>query len=178
MGLSFHYSGKIKDADLIPLLIEEVHDVCAILQWNYHLYDDDDVKGISFSPPECEPVFLTFNNKNELCSQVMLHYDVHPATTISVKIQLAGIEIHKAAIKLLKHLKEVYLIEFELFDEGGYGEALDEEKLNRQFNRYNYLLSEVTNQLKDFKAGKNDTAASLSERLEKFLNERFGRSEF
>jgi hypothetical protein len=177
MGLSFHYSGKIKNRASISALVEEAQDVCTILQWNYHLYNDEDVKGISFSPPECEPVFLVFNNKNELCSPVMMQYDVHPATTISVKTQFAGIEIHKAVIKLLKHLKEVYLTEFELFDEGGYWEALDEEKLNRQFNRYNYILSKVTEQLKDFKAGENDTAASLAERLEKFLNERLGPSE-
>lgn len=177
MGLSFHYSGKIKDRASIPSLVEEAQDVCTILQWNYHLYNDEDVKGISFSPPECEPVFLVFNNKNELCSPVMMQYDVHPATTISVKTQFAGIEIHKAVIKLLKHLKEVYLTEFELFDEGGYWEALDEEKLNWQFNRYNYLLSKVTEQLKGFKASENDTAASLAERLEKFLNERLGPSE-
>jgi hypothetical protein len=177
MGLSFHYSGKIKDRASIPSLMEEVEDVCRIFQWNYHLYNDENVKGISFSPPECEPVFLALNNKNELCSPVMMQYDVHPATTISVKTQFAGIELHKAVIKLLKHLKEVYLTEFELFDEGGYWEVLDEENLHRQFNRYNYLLSKVTEQLKDFKTGENDAPASLAERLEKFLNDRFGRSE-
>ncbi len=107
----------------------------------------------------------------------MLQYKVHPATTISVKTQFAGNEIHKALIKLLKHLEGAYLTEFELFDEGGYWQALDEEKLNRQFNRYNFLLNKVTEQLKDFKAKKDDTAESLAERLEKFLNERCSHSE-
>ncbi len=177
MGLSIHYSGRIKDAALIPSLIEEVQDLCSILQWNYHLYNDENVKGISFSPAKCEPVFLTFSGNNKLYSPVLLQYNISPATTISVKTQFAGIEVHKAVIKLLKHLKEAYFSAFELSDEGGYWDNLDEEKLNRQFNRYNYILNKVTEHLKDFKANENDTAESLAERLEKYLNERLGSSE-
>jgi hypothetical protein len=60
----------------------------------------------------------------------------------------------------------------ELSDEGGYWDNLDEEKQNRQFNRYKYKLNKVTEHLKDFKANENDTAESLAERLEKYLNER------
>jgi hypothetical protein len=176
MGLSIHYSGKIKDATLIAPLVEEVQDVCTILKWNYHLYDDENVKGMSFSPPECEPVFLTFLN-NELCSPILLQYNISPATTISVKTQYAGIEMHKALIKLMRHLKEIYFQEFELSDEGGYWDNLDEEKLNQQFKKYNYLLHKVTEHLKDFKGDENDTAESLADRLEKFLNERFGSTE-
>jgi hypothetical protein len=176
MGLSIHYSGKIKEVTLIPSLVEEVQDVCTILKWNYHLYDDENVKGISFSPPECEPVFLSFSN-NELSSPILQQYNISPATTISVKTQFAGIEVHKALIKLLKHLKETYFKEFELSDEGGYWPTLDEEKLNQQFKRYNYILHKVTEHLKDFKANENDTASSLADRLEKFLNERLGNAE-
>ncbi len=82
-------------------------------------------------------MFLTFSGNNKLYSPVLLQYNISPAT-ISVKTQFAGIEVHKAVIKLLKHLKEAYFSEFELSDEGGYWDKLDEEKQNTQFNRYNY----------------------------------------
>jgi hypothetical protein len=177
MGLSIHYSGRIKDAALIPSLIEEVKDICSILQWNYHLYNDENVKGISFSPAKCEPVFLTFSGDNELYSPALLQYNISPATTISVKTQFAGVEAHKAVIKLFKYLKETYFSEFELSDEGGYWDNLDEEKLNQQFNRYNYILNKVTGHLKEFKANENDTAESLVGQLEKYLNERLSSPE-
>src|SRR5258706_14932408 len=122
MGLSIHYSGKIKDTGLIPKLVDEVRDVCATLKWQYHLFDDELMKGICFSPENCEPLFITFSKTGELCSPILLQYDLHPATTISVKTQFAGLDIQKAVIKLLKHLKTKYFSEFELYDEGGYWE--------------------------------------------------------
>src|SRR5258706_16433411 len=116
MGLSIHYKGRIKDVNLIPKLVDEVQDICTSLQWNYHLFDDELVKGICFSPPECEPLFVTFTKDGVLCSPILLQYDIHPATTISVKTQFAGIDAHKAVIKLLRHLKANYFSEFELND--------------------------------------------------------------
>jgi hypothetical protein len=174
MGLSFHYSGKIKDATLIPHLVEEVEDISVALQWEHYLIDDEEIRGIVFSPPECEPVFLSFNDKNELCSPVLLKYEIIPATTISVKTQYAGIEVHKALIKLFKHLEKPYFKEFELNDEGGYWNTLDEDTLIQQFDKYNFLLQAVRDHLKDFKSDKNDTAESLAEKLEQFLKKRLG----
>src|SRR6266508_4286767 len=149
MGLSIHYSGKIKNTDLIPNLVEEVKDICISLQWKYHLFDDELVKGICFSPPECEPLFFTFSKTGVLCSPVLLQYKIHPATTISVKTQFAGIEAHKAVIKLLKHLKAKYFTEFELNDEGGYWESDDEQILQQQFRNYELILDTVSEALQD-----------------------------
>jgi hypothetical protein len=176
MGLSIHYCGTIKDTSLIPRLVDEVKDICITLQWHYHLFDDELVKGICFSPPECEPLFFTFSKKGVLCSPVLLQYDIHPATTISVKTQFAGIEVHKAVIKLLRHLKANYFSEFELSDEGGYWESNDEKVLQKQFDNYEFILDTVCEALQDFKSKPNETAESLADRLEKFLNERLKKS--
>jgi hypothetical protein len=172
MGLSIHYKGKIKDTCLIRMLVDEVKDICISLQWNYHLYDDDIIKGISFAAVECEPLFFTFSNEGILYSPVLLQHNIQPATTISVKTQFAGIDVHKTIIKLLKHLKANYFSEFELDDEGNYWETNDENILQRQFNNYNYFLNAVSEALKDFETKKDDTPESLTERLEKFLNGR------
>ena len=39
MGLCIYYSGKIKDAASLPLLVEEVKDIAVINKWNYHIYE-------------------------------------------------------------------------------------------------------------------------------------------
>jgi hypothetical protein len=173
MGLSFHYSGKIKDAVLISQLTEEVQDVCTILKWENRVIDDEEVKGIVFSPPECEPVFLSFNNQQYLCSPALINYGIEPATLISVKTQYAGIEVHKAVIKFLKHLEQTYFSEFELNDEGGYWETLNDDILANKFDQYNLILRAVSEHLKDFKPDGTDTAESLAERLQEYLNKRF-----
>jgi hypothetical protein len=172
MGLSIHYSGKIKQTSLISKLVDEVKDICTTLKWSYHLFDDELVKGICFSPRECEPLFFTFSKEGGLCSPILLQYNIHPATTISVKTQFAGIVAHKAVIKLLRHLKANYFTEFELNDEGGYWETDDENILRRQFSNYEVILDTVCEALQDFKSKPGEQAESLADRLERFLNER------
>lgn len=172
MGLSIHYQGKLKDKSLIDDITNEVKDICVSFQWQYHLFDDELVKGICFSPPECEPLFFTFNKKGILYSPISLQYEIEPADIISTKTQFAGIEVHKVIIKLLKHVQAKYFSEFELTDEGNYWETDDEAVLQKQFDKYNFLMDAVENALKDFKADKNDTPKTLAERLEKFLKSR------
>jgi hypothetical protein len=172
MGLSIHYRGKIKDANLISNLIGEVQDICISLQWKYHLFDNELVKGICFSPGECEPLIFTFSKNGDLCSPILLRYNIHPDTTISVKTQFAGVETHKTLIKLLKHLKAKYFTEFELNDEGGYWETDDENVLRQQFNNYEFILDTVCEALEDFKTKSGETAESLTDRLEGLLKER------
>ena len=175
MGLSIHYNGIIKDGSLIPKLVDEVKDICNSLQWKYHLFDDVLVKGICFSPPECEPLFFTFSKSGVLCSPVLLQYDIHPATTISVKTQFAGMDVHKAVIKLLKHLKANYFSEFELSDEGYYWETGDETILKKRFREYEFLLDTVCEALQDLISMPGETAETLADRLERFLKERLGK---
>lgn len=175
MGLSIHYSGTIKDTAVISQLIEEVQDVCTILGWKWHINNDKKLTGISFTPPECETVGLNFLANGELVSKVMLKYDIHPATTISVKTQYAGMDVHMAVIKLLKHLAKHYFSVFELSDEGGYWETSDEEVLHKKFGVYNMMLNAVQAALMDFKAEESNTPERMVDRLEKFLKERFNK---
>ena len=73
MRLSIHFSGRLRIAEDLPALIAEVKDVSNISGWKYHIFETrfpndcfedktlfDDVYGICFSPPKCEPVFFTF----------------------------------------------------------------------------------------------------------------------
>ena len=171
MGLSIHYSGRLKDIILIPQLSEEVKEICETFQWTFHLFDDEDFKGICFYASECEPVFLTFNNTPALASPLLWQLKME-TSPISVKTQFAGIDNHIALIKLLKYLKSRYFNTFELFDEGGYWESGDEEVLRKQFSRYTFILDAVCEALRDFKSEPGEATSSLADRLERFFKDR------
>jgi hypothetical protein len=197
MGLSFHYKGAIRNRSLISNLTEEVLDICKSLNWNYHIwekkgttairtmapdppnYTPDDLQGISVSPDECEPLFLTFLPNGNLCSPLKLMFN-DPITNdlmievIHVKTQFAGPDTHIALLKLLRYLKEKYFAELEVDDEGQYWETQDEKILLSQFAKYNFALKMVTEALSDFKSSPGETASSLADRLEEFLRKKLG----
>ena len=64
MGVSIHYSGQLKEAAMLPLLVEEVEDIAKILNWTFKSfltqYPNDVFEltnsgkdyGIVVSPPE------------------------------------------------------------------------------------------------------------------------------
>jgi hypothetical protein len=79
MGLTIHYSARLRSRDLLPQLIDEVADICQSMGWEYDTVNEivkmetdvtftpplDDHKnihleGIMFQPPKCEPVIFTF----------------------------------------------------------------------------------------------------------------------
>lgn len=79
MGLTIHYSARLKNRDLLPQLIHEVADICQSIGWEADEVDEivkmednvtftpplDDnknipLKGIMFHPPDCESVIFTF----------------------------------------------------------------------------------------------------------------------
>jgi hypothetical protein len=196
MGLSVHYSGKIKSYPLINLLVEEVKDICGSMKWNYGVmdagqstlkpgdvakkYTPKDVKGICFTPDECETIALTFLPDNTLCCPAKLTcYDPESNDLmiewISVKTQFAGIQTHIAVLKLLQYLKEKYFESFELDDEGEYWGVWNEEILQRRFDTYNFLLNSVAEALSNIPAIPGESAASMAARIEAIIKERLAR---
>jgi hypothetical protein len=199
MGLSIHYSGCIRSYALVQALTDEVEDICKSLGWKYHIYEKksnandaahinnpnfinytpEDIKGITISPAECEPVDLTFFPSGILCSVAKLKYN-NAATndlmveTISTKTQFAGPDIHITVLNLLQYLKDKYFAVFELKDEGNYWETKDKKILLGRFAQYNFFLDAVADALGDFKAAPGETATSLAERLEELLKRKFG----
>lgn len=182
MGLSIHYSGTILQADLIKPMTEEVVDICTSLGWRFHIIEDDEISGVVFSPKECEPISLTFNQDGRLLSpQNILVKDIYDGITLdkelifttSTKTQYAGKDVHIAVIKLLKHLSKKYMKDFNLKDEGLYWETDDETVLSDQFNAYDSALKIVSETLQNMSAVPDETIESLAERIERLLRERF-----
>lgn len=199
MGLSIHYSGIIKDYVLVDELIIEVEDICKIFNWRYtvftkensgndtkHIQNPDfvdytieDLKGIVFSPENCEPVMLTFFPSGKLCSFVKLKYN-NPKTNdlmvevVSAKTQYAGLDPHIAVLNLLQYLKDKYFAAFKLSDEGNYWATKDKKILEENFSRYNYLIDTVAEALSGFKAVPGEPVQSLTDRLEELLKNKLG----
>jgi hypothetical protein len=165
MGLCFHYSGKIKDEHLIKDLVGEVADIADSLKWdrvifgndslekfNGEFINDEEFSGISITPPECETVFLCFMKDGNLYNPVSWQfYEEDPVqfpigftTTLSVKTQYAGIEVHKILINLFRHLGNKYLSDLQIMDEGYYWETDDEEVLKEKFRLYEGLVDSFT----------------------------------
>lgn len=181
MGLSIHYSGQIKSCELIGALIAEVKDICESVDWSCHPLTND-IKGICFSPPGCEPIFLTFLANGRMCSPINLQYqDIYEKNgldpelmyTTSTKTQYAGIEAHKAIIKLLRYLKDKYFSVFELNDEGMYWETNDEQVLQSQFARYEAALNVLADALNEMNTVPGESAGSLADRIEQAIKRKF-----
>ncbi len=183
MGLSFHYSGKIIDEHLIKELVGEVADIADSLHWDRVIFgngsleqfngkfiNDEEFSGICITPPECEPVFLCFMKDGNLYNPVSyqfykedpVQFPIGFTTTLSVKTQYAGIEIHKILIKLFRHLGKKYLLDLKIMDESYYWETDDEEVLKQQFKLYDDLVE-------SFALAFDCTAIKKGETIEEYI---------
>jgi hypothetical protein len=192
MGLSIHYSGRINNYSEINILVEEVQDICDSLHWDYNIwvpandeisignskknkdYTIHDLNGISISVLDCETVFFTFLPDGRLSSPLNLlaqgaYTDKEMIYTVATKTQYAGPDTHMALVKLIRYLKEKYLDDLQVDDEGLYWETGDKKVLLSQFDKYNHALSVIEAALLDFKAIPGESAQSLAERLDQLL---------
>jgi hypothetical protein len=169
MGLSLHYSGEFNEKASLVGMINEVRDFLETLKWPYAIYDkefpnvalhtesyNNRFYGISFDPPQCETVYLSFlSNKKMSCPANMMAFgniDKSPEKEylymLSVKTQLAGVEIHKCIVELLKYLyKQNYFAFIKVTDEGHYWETGNEAVLTKTFARYTRLIDDFTTAL-------------------------------
>ena len=183
MGLSIHYSGYIFNKEMLDSLIDEVSEICKTLEWDSHVFEDDEIKGVSFAPKGSEPVFLTFNQGGRMLSPVSIiakdiydgvKFDKELMFTTSTKTQFAGIDAHIAIIRLLKHISKKYLRDFSLTDEGLYWETGDEKILQQQFDNYSAAMDIFCKEHQDFPAISGESHESIVDRLEKLLRKKFG----
>ena len=148
MGLSIHYQGNFKNANSLPLMIEEVVTIAKANCWNYFIFENEfpnktftsipekeNLYGICISPPDCEMVSFSFLSNGKMCGAEKLQFNKHLETLeddenlyyLHTKTQYAGIEIHKKIIILFDYLSATYFDNFELKDEGQFWETRDEE---------------------------------------------------
>jgi hypothetical protein len=197
MGLSFHYRGSINKYSDIDPLVEEVEDICKSLRWDYHIlnnhepfndaninntkfinYSIEDLRGIIVCPENSESLSLTFlPNKNLCCPAKLVSNDPVKndlmIEVIHTKTQFAGPDTHIALMKLLKYLKEKYIHDLDVNDEGLYSGEWNKEALLDQFAKYDGVLDMVTKALSGFKSKPGEDIHSLTARLEEILLKKF-----
>jgi hypothetical protein len=180
MGLSIHFNGTLLTPSLITPLSTEVLDLCNSLAWESQLFQTKALNGIAFTPPKCEPVFLTFTNEGRLLSPLQTEMeepykkaglDASMIYWCSVKTQYAGIAIHKVIIELFRYLSRTYFKDFELKDEGLYWETNDEAVLQAQFDAYELALQTVTDALTGMQRQTGESTSDLAARIETVLKE-------
>jgi hypothetical protein len=162
MGLSIHYSGRFNKNAVLFDLITEVREIAETFKWKHKVYlktfpddNNDDqsydgkIYGISFTPPECETVSITFLSNYRMSSNVHLLFYGHPDNQsesdflylLSVKTQFAGATVHKTIIELFRYLyKKGYFSELEVVDEGKFWETGDERLLEQKFAENGSLI--------------------------------------
>lgn len=199
MGLSLHYSAKIKSPEDVDLLSAEVAAICRESGWKFQLWDSlekveepflpkepgqgGDYKGVPLKGivctihEKCEPVFLTFAPSGYTTSFINLKFvdqiaDINPdlVYTISVKTQFAGPQIHIVLVNLLRYLGQKYCSELQVSDEGGFWETNDEAVLLSAFQQYDDLLNMVAATLQSIPLDQDDTPEGLARKIQAMLS--------
>ena len=192
MGLSIHYNGHIKEAKLLPSLIEEVKDVSETYGWKYHIYEEifpneeltnkmslNHVFGISFTPSNCETLSLTFLNTGIMVCPARLTFFGNSQNeeekafvyTVSVKTQYGGVVLHQFIIHFLKYLNSKYFKDFSVSDESDYWETGDEQRMRSQFKNYDTLLDNFSLALETFPIDDRESMIDYINRLVKNIHD-------
>lgn len=191
MGLSIHFTGRLRKVKNLPALIEEIKDVSNVYGWKYHTYNThfpndtfenhtsfENIYGISFTPTECETISFTFlSNGIMVCpARVLFFANSENETersyiyTISVKTQFAGVFVHQILIRLIKYLNDKYFEDFKLSDESYYWETDDESLMRKQFKAYDRLLDNFVLSVQTFPIELGEDMISYFERLMKHVD--------
>ena len=198
MGLSIHYSGQLKNINLLPQLVEELEDISKTLNWKTMPFDDDvdipseivineprtadgqriRLQGLFFTPPECETFFFSFSPNGHILSflnieTVKMMGNDKWIYWQSVKTQFGTIETHITIISLLKYLKKKYFKTFEVNDEGYYWAKNDVNILKSRFETYSNLLEKVSGMLENIHISDNGNLEDIVEKITKMIKKGF-----
>lgn len=186
MGLSIHYSGKLRNPDVLPELIKEAADIAESMKWDYQFIDPAPgipVSGVIMAPEGSEPLWLTFHKEGFMCNPILFEYVLEkegkeiPGDAeqwLFTKTQYAGAEAHMALIKLMRHLSQKYFEKFEMYDESHYWETDDEATCLARFGEYDRIMGMVGDALESLKIDPAESPESVATKIEKLLNEQFG----
>jgi len=167
MGLTIHYNGKLKNANDLKSLIDDVKDVAIAEKWDYFVFEDqfennsfseiidrENLYGIMITPPKSEPFSMSFLSNGRMSSilnfnVMQLGNDINEELLYAVftKTQYSGYENHKKLILLLNFISKRYLEDFECKDDGYYWESRDEDLLKKTFEKYTNLIDGFTSSI-------------------------------
>jgi len=204
MGITIYYRGSIEELSLIEPIQQQMVEFCQSMNWKYQLWDEDfnkpfnaklihhgeqrveikghiPLKGITIqSDPNNETLDLLFNPAGKL-SSFMGEILIHEGTLTEeqnwqfVKTQFGTVDAHIAIIKLLRLLKQGYIPNLEVRDEGEYWETADREHL---IAKRAFLFGKMTQVKKALAAITFDhepTTEEFAEKVEEVLRKIMGK---
>jgi len=201
MGITIHYKGKLNNPALVYSVTDELKDISEIMNWEYSILDKDwnlpltaeflqrgnrveitghlPLKGIRINlHPKCESLSVFFDKDGNLQSVLGMVLNRNEdkksdSDYLFIKTQFAPPEIHITIIKLLKYLKDKYIPDLNVIDEGSYWETEDKEVLIRKILFLNDKMDQVEEIISSIKNDLNqlskDEAIKL---LEKTLKDK------
>ena len=116
---------------------------------------------------------FVFDKKGHLRNALHMEYtdkDEDISYFNHIKTQFAPAEIHIAIIKLLRYLKDKYINNLEVYDEGRYWETYDEKILNEKLEFLNKMMDKLEGILNSIPREKNESAESIANKIEKIIN--------
>jgi hypothetical protein len=195
MGVTIHYSGKLKTPETVIPLMDEVEEICFTNNWSCQrinpegIVERDDFPdadnpiqyafekgmsqlwGITFKPhQECESVGLLFDIEGVMHSPMsIILKDKKPFNF--TKTQFAGPETHIVLIKLLLYLKKKYFKSMKISDDGGYYPKNDLETLKTRMGLINAAINTVDDILNN-----SDFSGKTPDEFAEFMRDALQRS--
>ena len=197
MGITIHYRGSINSLSLIEKLQDELVDICQSMSWDYHVWNKDlnkpfdakfvhsesgaeikghiPLRGITIqTDPQNESLKLLFNRNREMSdfvTEIMKHEGTldKKFNWLFVKTQFGAVDAHIAIIKLLKYLKQNYISDLEVNDEGGYWETGDKEALMGKRGFLLGKMSQVEKALSEIKFDHEPTREEMLRKIDEAL---------
>lgn len=156
MTMAIHYNGKLENRARLDEMLDAARLYCAEQRWMYRDVDEkiigmverttptadintetvpinDTLTGILVTiHPRTEPLWLTFTNAGELAYYMPVDAgDTYwELKSLSTRTGAAGIETHLAVCELLHDLQANYFPGLHVYDESGYFESRDPERLS------------------------------------------------
>ena len=194
MGLTIHYKGKLKRANDLKSLIDDIKDVAKVENWNYFVFEEqfennsfteiidrENLYGIMITPPESEPFCISFLSNGRISS--IINFNVMQMSEkinedllydVATKTQNSGYQNHKKLILLLDFINNKYLKDFECKDEGYYWETRDEDLLKRTFEKYLNLIDSFSSSIEMIPRNEEENLEDYLKRLASITNKKLG----
>jgi hypothetical protein len=201
MGITIFAQGKLNSIEGIPRLIEYIKSTAGAYRWKYHVIDDDfnarldaglspgspaentsyikgtlGQKGIVLNIDDgSEPLAILFDRVGvltDMLQQLAWVQNEKQGDRFTVcKTQFGNIDTHIRIVELLDELKQRYIANLVVNDEGGYWENRDRRLLAEKRVFLGQCLRRVHKVISSIEMSDDEprTADALTERIEKAL---------
>jgi hypothetical protein len=187
MGVTIHFKGKLDDCGLIDSFCNEMEDIAKEMEWEYTRIDDitasdeNPLKGVIVSPHKnSESLMLTVDSAGTLRNVFMMQFiEEYEDLTYHnfIKTQFAPVEIHIAVVHLLKYIRQKYMSNLDVTDEGSYWETSDAKLLREKIAFLTSIMDKLEGVLKTATFNKEDSVETVADKLEQLLSKKFSRIE-